>query len=181
MPRLQVNSQMPDFTFATPFETDRTLAETAGRLKGKTALVFLRYFGCTLCQYDMQGFAEKYDRITATGGQLLVVLQSNPEKLAKELAPDTFPFEIICDPEQVLYRSLEISPAKSMAEMADIETLKKIAKVTLSGLRHGDYEGEELQLPATFVVTPNLTLTYVHYGKTGGDVPTSEELAELLK
>ena len=43
MPKLTVGTQMPDFTFDTPFESGRTLAETAGKTAEKTALVFLRY------------------------------------------------------------------------------------------------------------------------------------------
>ena len=39
----------------------------------------------------------------------------------------------------------------------------------------------EMFLPAAFVVEPDLTLTYAHYGKALGDVPTPEELAELLR
>lgn len=180
MPKLTVGERMPDFTFATPFETGRTIAGTAKRVKGKTAVVFLRYFGCTFCQYDMRQFAEEYTAITAAGGQLLVVLQSSPAKLAGELTADSFPFEIICDPEQTLYREFEITPAKSMAAMTNAKTLKKAAKVALAGFKHGDYEGDEFQLPAVFVVTPDLTITHAHYGKAVGDVPTPKELAALL-
>jgi len=175
-----MGGKVPDFTFSTPFETDRTMAETANRVKGKTAVVFLRYFGCTLCQYDMQQFARGYGGIAAKGGQLLVVLQSDPAKLAKELTPESFPFEIICDPEQKLYREFEIAPAKSKAGMADAKTIKKFARVMLSGFKHGDYEGEELQLPTAFVVMPDLTIVHAHYGKAVGDVPTYEELTEFL-
>ncbi len=135
MPKLTVGGKMPGFPFSTPFETGQTMAETANRVKGKTAVVFLRYFGCTLRQYDMRRFAGEYNKITAAGGQILVVLQSGPAKLAK---------------------------------------------VTLSGLKHGDYEGDELQLPAVFVVTPDLTVVHARYGKAAGDVPTPEELTELL-
>lgn len=91
MAKTTVGSQLPNFAFATPFETDRTLLETAGRVRGRTAVVFLRYFGCTLCQYDMQEYAAAYDGIAKTGGQLLVVLQSDPAKLAGELTTNTFP------------------------------------------------------------------------------------------
>lgn len=49
MAKLTVGSQMPDFTFAAPFEAGRTMLNTAGRVKGRTAVVFLRYFGCPLC------------------------------------------------------------------------------------------------------------------------------------
>ena len=46
---------------------------------------------------------------------------------------------------------------------------------------HGEYEGNELQLPATFVVEPDLTITFAEYHKGNGGVPSPDELAELLK
>ena len=181
MAKLTVGSQMPDFTFVTPFEAGWTMLETAGRVKGRTAVVFLRYFGCPLCQYDMHEYAVAYDSIAETNGQLLVVLQSDPEKLSRELAANTFPFEIVCDPEQRLYHALEIGPAKSTDALVDDQTAEKIKEVERSGLQHGDYEGEELQLPAAFIVTPDLTVVYAHYGTAAGDVPTPSELTALLR
>lgn len=182
MAKLAVGDRMPDFSFVTPFTGDRSLGETAKRVSGRTAVVFLRYFGCTLCQLDMRQYAKGYGEMTAGGGQMLLVLQSDPEKLAEQIGPDTFPYEIVCDPGQELYRLLDIAPAKSMAALGgDVKTMAKIAKATASGLKHGDYEGEELQLPAVFVMEPDLTLTYVHYGRTAGDIPGAKELAELLK
>ena len=182
MAMLTAGEKMPDFTFDTPFTKGRTLAEAAGSIPGKTAVVFLRYFGCTLCQLDMQEYSKKYQEMTADGGQMLLVLQSDPEKIAAQITPETFPYEIICDPSQELYKSLEIAPAKSMAALGgDLKTVAKIGKATAAGFKHGEYEGEELQLPAAFVMTPDLTLTYAHYGKTAGDVPGPKDLGELLR
>ena len=181
MPKLTVGAKMPDFTFDTPFESGRTLAGTAEKTAGKTALVFLRYYGCTLCQYDIAQFAKEHDKIAATGGQMLVVLQSDPAKLADQLKPGDLPFDIICDPEQKLYKEFEIIPAASKEKLADLKTMGKIAKATAGGFKHGDYEGEELQLPACFVMAPDRTLSWAHYGTAAGDVPSPEELAGLLK
>ena len=58
--------------------------------------------------------------------------------------------------------------------------MAKIAKATAAGFKHGAYEGDELQLPAAFVLTPERELTYVRYAKSVGDMPEAEELAELL-
>lgn len=181
MARLTTGEAIPDFTFNTPFESGCTLAETANRVKGKTALVFLRYYGCTLCQYDMHRYAQAADEIAATGGQLLVALQSDPAKLAAQMKPGDLPYDLVCDPEQALYRQFEIAPAPSKLKMADFATVKKIAKATAGGFKHGDYEGDELQLPAVFVLDNSLRLAYVHYGVSAADVPTPEALAELLR
>jgi len=109
-----------------------------------------------------------------------VVLQSDPAKLSEELTSDAFPFEIICDPEQTLYREFAVTPAKSRKDMGDAKTMEKLAQAKLSGFKHGEDEGNGLQLPATFVVTPDLMIVYAHYGKSAGDVPTPVELAKLL-
>ena len=57
----------------------------------------------------------------------------------------------------------------------------KIAKATAAGYKHGAYEGNELQLPASFVVDRERRISYAHYGKSAGDTPDVRSLAELLK
>lgn len=180
MAKLNVGDLMPDFTYETPFAQNLTLAETAAKAS-KTALLFLRYYGCTLCQYDIHQIYMHYFDLTAHGGQILVVLQSDPKALAGDLkTPEALPFPIICDPEQRLYKEFSIEPAASKAKMADAKVLAKIAKATAAGFKHGAYEGEELQLPAAFVLTPDRKLTYAHYAKTVGDMPEIDELVQLL-
>lgn len=180
MGKLISGQNMPDFSYDTPFAKGKTLAQTAQSVKGKTALVFLRYYGCTLCQYDIHLFAEHYAEITRGAGQLLVVLQSAPEVIAGQLKPGQLPFDIICDPQQKLYREFEIGAAASMIRLAGFKTIGKMAAAAKAGFKHGAYEGEELQLPAVFVLTPDMKLTYVHYGKHASDVPNANELAKLL-
>ncbi len=180
MARINVNDHMPDFVFNTPFRKDVKLSEAIG--DKKTALVFLRYFGCTLCQYDLAQYAKNYSKITTVGGKLLVVLQSDPDLLKEELdAMDAFPFEIICDPEEKLYKEFEILPAPSKEKLAGISTMPKVVKAMAAGYKHGRYEGEELQLPASFILEPDLKVTYARYAKIIDDILDAGQLAELLK
>lgn len=171
---------VPDFTYDTPFQQGVSLADTVKKAS-KTALVFLRYYGCTLCQYDMHQFAEHYGELTANGGQVLVVLQSDPAKLAEEITPDALPFDIVCDPKAALYIRFAVHQAESMLKLGDVSTMKKIAQVHAAGYKHGRYEGSELQLPAVFVMDAERKVSYAHYGKTVSDLPSVEELAALLK
>ena len=178
--RLTVGEVMPNFTYDTPFATALTLSDTVQKTS-KTALLFLRYYGCTLCQYDIHQLTENYHQITDVGGQVIVVLQSDPAGLAQELQPDTFPFSILCDPKAALYERFGIQPAACMAKMADAGTMLKIAKATAAGYKHGAYEGNELQLPACFVVDKERKILYAHYGQSAGDIPDARTLASLLK
>lgn len=178
--KLTKGDTMPDLTFDSPFEKGLSLYEV---IKGspKTAVLFLRYYGCTLCQYDMHVLAEKYDEITADGGKVLVALQSKPELIAQDITKDTFPFTIICDPKMSFYKQFDIQPAKSKIEMTDAGTMVKITKAMAAGYEHGEYEGDEMQLPACFVIEPSGFITYAHYGKSVGDIPTPSQLKDLLK
>lgn len=180
MAKLTVGSDMPDFSFCTPFEEGRALAETVKRVQGKTAVIFLRYYGCPLCQYDIHQFAVSYDSIRSAGGQILIALQSDPKGLAAQMGKEDLPFDIICDPGQELYKLFEIMPAGSKEELVDEKSREKILAARAAGFSHGAYEGEELQLPAVFVMDSGKMLTYVHYGKTIGDIPQPRELAELM-
>jgi len=180
MAKLEKGQIMPDFEYVTPFSQGHTLTETAAKAP-KTALIFLRYWGCPLCQYDIHLLAQAHAEITANGGQLFVVLQSDPALLAKELgSEDALPFEIICDPEQKLYKAFVIEPAGSMAKMADLKMVGKIVKATKMGIKHGAYEGDEQQLPAAFVVDGERKILYAHYAKSVSDLPDAAELSKLL-
>ena len=180
MAKLEIGQIMPDFDYVTPFSTGHTLAQTAANAK-KTALVFLRYWGCPLCQYDIHLLAQAHGDITAHGGQLLVVLQSDPKGLAEKLErEDALPFPIVCDPDQKLYKQFAIAPAASMAKMADLKMIGRIVKATKLGFKHGEYEGDEQQLPAAFVVDADRKVLYAHYAKSVSDMPDAAQLANLL-
>jgi peroxiredoxin len=180
MPKINIGDHFPDFSFSTPFRSNVWLSEAAAG--NKIILVFLRYYGCPLCQYDMVQYAEHNDRIVQAGGRLFVVLQSDPEQLRQELGSESaFPFEIVCDPSGALYRQFEILPADGKLKLLGPKTLGKIARVQAAGYKHGRSEGEELQLPAAFVLDKDLSVTYVHYAKTIDDIPDADQLPALLK
>ena len=179
MARLNVGEQIQEFTFDTPFEKGRSLEETVQKAT-KTALLFLRYYGCPVCQVDIRQLAKNYERIPEDEGQLLIVLQSTPETISSQLNRYDLPFEIICDPEQKLYHAFEIKPAESIVAMVDIKTVLKLAKGKVSGLKHGTYEGNEQQLPAAFVMDRERRLSYGHYAKNLSDMPDVDELVSLL-
>ena len=168
------------YLYNTPYKTDISIADTVKKCN-KTAIVFLRYYGCPICQYDIRDFMENYYLIENADGQILVVLQSDREKLAKSLGKNDLSFDIICDPEMALYKEFEIGRAASMLKMMDMKTVAKVAKATFKGIKHGDYEGDEQQLPALFIVDRDLNVTYAHYGKSAGDLPDAEKIAELMK
>lgn len=178
MRRLTAGNEMKNYVFDTAFKKGLTLKDA---VNGKrTALLFLRYYGCTLCQYNLHLLKENYPHIEATGGQLLVVLQSDPDLMARSIRPGDLPFTIICDPKQEIYKDLGISAAASMEKMVDARTLEQVEKARALGLTHGEYEGEELQLPALFILKGDLSVEYAHYADTLSDIEDAHAIAALL-
>ncbi|MDR3138119.1 MAG: AhpC/TSA family protein [Treponema sp.] len=179
MGKISEQQAMEDFTFDTSSKTGLVFSEEAA--DKKTVLLFLRYYGCTLCRLDMRLLREHYAEISGAGGQVFVVLQSAPELIERETSSDPFPFTIICDPRQELYRRFEIRPASSKLAMAGGKTLRKIGLAKKYRLAHGEYEGEELQLPACFVIDRSFTVRYARYAKNLADIPGPDELAAILR
>lgn len=173
--KLTVGSKMPEFTVMTSKQDELVLKD----FENKTIFWVIRYIGCTVCRLDVQLLKNKFDEIKAKGYDLYVVMQSDKQHVSEiEL-----PFEIILDPDFKVYNALEIAPASSKEELLgdSLEALKtKGALAATYGFSHGDYEGNELQLPALFIVDKDSTVTYAHYGKNIMDMPTVDELIEML-
>ncbi len=181
MPKIEINSIIDDFSFDTPFEKNHSLSKLVKKVKGKTVILFLRYYGCTLCQMDLHNLIKDYSYIKDLDSQVIVVFQSKAEIIAKDTKKSDIPFEIICDPDMLLYKKFEIKPAESKVDMVDPKSLFKVTKAIAFGYKHGEYEGNEQQLPATVIIDSSRKVRYVHYGKSVGDTPTVQELCKLLK
>lgn len=154
------------------------------RKNGKTAIVFLRYYGCPLCQYDMIKYSDSFDDITSGGNGLVVALQSTPESISSQTDID-FPFDIICDPDMVLYQTLEIGAMRPPSEGAVMpaptpEMIQVFKAIEDMGLQHGPNEGIEEQLPAYFIVDGELNVTVAHYCENPFEVPEPEDFAKLF-
>lgn len=168
---------MFNFTFDSPWKTNLDFyQETEGR---HCVLMFLRYYGCSTCQLEMHGLIQDYPKFAAKGAKVFVVLQSEPETLREQSAEDYFPYTIICDPKQELYRACEIG-VNPHPEVRSEKLQKRVQEARALGIQHGKFEGIEAQSPATFVLKEDKTIQYAWYGVESVDVPENEELLQLL-
>ena len=182
MAKYQVGDKMPQLVFDTAYQTQVKMKDV---LQGKTVFWVLRYIGCTVCRYDVHLIQERYEEFKNKNAKVLVVMQSDQQHIQNDLKDIQLPFDIICDPEMKVYNELSIEPANSMQELGggadNIALLKaKGAKAAACGFSHGDYEGNEQQLPAMFIVEEDGTICYAHYAKHIMDMPTIDEVLELL-
>ena len=182
MNRLKAGDRFPEFTVNTAFESDVNLNEL---MRGKrTLLRVLRYVGCPTCRIDMHVLAEAYARFEERNAQIIVVLQSDQKHLQDALSMESLPFTIISDPEETIYHALDIPAASDKeafrggADQTAWAAKRKAADD--AGYAHGDSEGNELQLPAMFVIEPDGFISYAHYAESCADLPMAEESLKIL-
>lgn len=181
MSRLNVLDRFPEFTVNTAFRTDVKMSELLGGKR--TVLRVLRYAGCPTCRIDMRVLANAYPEFEKRNTQIIVVMQSDQAHLQAALNDEPLPFEIISDTDEVLYRTLEIHAAETVEELRGSDMTKLLAKrkaAEEAGYVHGDYEGNELQLPAMFIIEPDGLVSYAHYAQDIADIPMAEETLRIL-
>ena len=180
--KLEKGVKIPDFEYRSPYREGRQNFEAFAGGK-KTFLVFLRYYGCTVCRLDLHIYGQRFKEFEDKGVNLGVVLQSDPALVANEAPEGTFPFEVMCDPSQGLYEKFEIKPAKSMLALVGgglPKALKKMKAAKQFGFTHGEYEGNEQQLPAMFLIDGDGTVLYSHYAKSLADLPDVDRMLALV-
>ena len=182
MAKVEKGQKLENFAVTTLKKGKTTLSDLVSK-EGKTAIVFLRYYGCPLCQYDMLLYKDAYEQIVAGGNELVVALQSTGESIASQTEID-YPFDVILDPEMILYQTLDIGtmapPPAGAAPQFPPEALALFKKIDEQGIKHGPNEGIEEQLPAYFVVDRDLKLTVVQYCGSPFDVPAPEDFKKLF-
>lgn len=185
-----------DFTFNTPFKKGLKLSEEVKKAD-TTFLIFLRYFGCTSCQVDMIGLAEEYEKFKAKNAQVLVVLQSRGEIAKDGSERFNLPYDIVCDPDAEIYRLYDVRSAtteklanddprkgellRGKATKEQTEKFeKKMARREELGLTHGEYEGDEYQLPGYFIIDKDMNLLKSHRAVAISDMPLADEYLDLI-
>ena len=168
---LEPGMAMPAFTYDTAAESGKVFS-----VNKPTVLLFHRYISCGLCDMTMKGIAAQYAAITGAGADIRVVMQSKPERVAAE--NKGYPFEIICDPDRVLYDRFNIFTADSMFDMMG-DDLEKVAPLFMGMLSGGPAEapeGAQDQLPVWIAIGADGVIRQVYRCKDLFDAPDVQAL-----
>lgn len=179
---LEAGMEMPEFTYDTPFASNLSFkGETAGK---PTVLLFHRYFSCMLCAAALQGLAASYEKIAAAGLQVKVVMQSSPESVNAAMGGvNAFPFDIICDPDRVLYERFNVFTADTIFDLPgdNIQAvLPMVGSMFGSDGAPAPTEGAQDQLPAWFAIDTDGKIVHAHYGENLFDVPSAEAMLSIF-
>jgi len=175
---LSIGQAAPEFE-ATD-QKDQRVVVPGGFQGKKVILSFLRYLGCPLCLMKLDDLIQNYPTYAAAGASLVAVVQSVPGHVNRFAERKKVPFSLLSDGERKLYQLYQV-PVGGIKEFIAPPVLKATIQATLKGHMHGRFEGHELQIPADFVIGPDGTLSFVHYGKDISDFLSHEALLLALK
>ena len=179
MPKLEKNNLAPDFTYNTAYENGKNFFAQLSE-KGNV-LMFSRYIGCSLCQVKLMEMNADYKKFQTEGINVFFVLQSRSETTKPKLDELNIPFDVILDTDEEIYKLYEVGAAKNKAGLVSPKVLGMIKNAKDMGIEHGEYEGNELQLPAVFVLDSKGSIKLAHYAKNLGDLPSTDEIINAAR
>ncbi|HEY0207743.1 peroxiredoxin-like family protein [Acerihabitans sp.] len=177
MAQISIGEKAHNFQYASPWEGKKDFFTQT--VNHRSLLLFLRYLGCTTCQLEIHNLIQDDQKFKQAGVDVYVVLQSSAATITGEVKQGDIPFELVLDPDQVLYQTYGIG-SRDPDKARTPEHQAKVQAAKALGLTHGKYEGNELQLPATFIIGPDHIVEYAYYGKEGSDVPAHDVLLKKI-
>jgi peroxiredoxin len=160
MGKLRRGDPAPDFSAESVNRGTVNLHDYRG---GEVLLIFSRYFGCPVCQFEFDELLEY--RKAHPGLRVIYVNQSLPASARAYIGSRGVDFPVVAAekrgdgyPLYALYGVGGFGPRSA------IEILLKGRKAQAAGKSHGSYEGIETQCPAQFRVDAEGRITSAHYG-----------------
>jgi peroxiredoxin len=167
--KVKVGDKAPLFELSSYNSGKINLGDSIG--KQKIVLIFSRYFGCPICQLDLNSLLDAVPEIEAKNAKILYITQSG-EKIAKEYIENkNITFPVINSSKDELYHKYGLG---LMTAGALTKVRSKLKEATKAGIEHGEYEGWEKQGPGQFVV--DLEGNIIHAKKGWLDIPSIIEM-----
>ncbi len=130
--------------FILPDETGRLVDLNALLEKGPVAVMFYRGHWCPYCRLNVRAVIQAFDRIKASGGQVVAIMPEIQEFAEKFKSDSKAPFPVLTDLDNGYALSL------NLAIWLGTEIQRLLSYQDLSDF-HGN-DGWVLPIPATFVV-----------------------------
>lgn len=191
---LTVGTKLEEFIYDSPKGMHQNLKNI---IQKPTLIVFSRYYECEICRAVLAMLTAAYPALRLKGYDVKVVLQSGIETVVGN--SKKYPFELIADPDKILYDKYNVFEADGFVQMLAGDKLyeafvgknvKKLLNTNMVNSIASALDGDDgssdngprqLQLSAFIAVDKNMNVTYSHYCKTIADFPSAKELLLDLK
>jgi thioredoxin-dependent peroxiredoxin len=174
---LRVGQVAPDFTMTDVKGERFALSDYKG--KSSVVLVFLRYAGCPICQLALHDLKDAYEEFRTLGAEVAVFVQSPPESIKKSGDISAFPFRLIPDPNETIYKLYGVAVG-SLIDMLHPQTVARGIQAVTHGHMQGKMEGSQWQLPGDFIVDKDGNLKLARVGKNLADNLPPQKLLSYL-
>lgn len=191
---LTVGTKLEEFIYDSPKGMHQNLKNI---IQKPTLIVFSRYYECEICRAVLAMLTAAYPALRLKGYDVKVVLQSGIETVVRN--SKKYPFELIADPDKILYDKYNVFEADGFVQMLAGDKLyeafvgknvKKLLNTNMVNSIASALDGDDgssdngprqLQLSAFVAVDKNMNVTYSYYCKTIADFPSAKELLLDLK
>ncbi len=141
----------------------------------KLALFFLRHLGCPLCKEKIDELKKGLSRFEDQGVKVAAVVQATDKRAKQYSAKEMVPYILVPDRDKKLYDLFDVKRG-GLKEFTSPAVLKSSLRATLKGHMHGKFEGDEFQVPASFLLSPDGAVLFAYYGKNISDFGNIDEL-----
>ena len=168
-----INTSAPDFTAKLVNGEEIQLTEM---IKTQSVcIIFLRFLGCPLTRLRLAELEKEIEKYKTSELKLIVVFESTVERTQKYMTRKGLTMDIVVDEQRKLYDMFDVKPGGFM-KMLNPGVLKKSGEATIKGHLHGAFEGNELQLPAAFIIDKDQQFSYVNYGEHPADAVATDSI-----
>jgi len=145
-------------------------------------LVFLRYFGCPLCQQQVATLRADEGRFADMDTNVVLVGQGRPSDAERFVEERSLPFGLLVDPTRAAFHTYglirgsfsQVFGPRVLVPMMRAAAHPESRQRMLRG-------GHLMQMPGTFVVDTDGVVHLAHRNVTIADNPTTAELLRVLE
>lgn len=150
--------------------------------KGKRVLLtFFRDASCPFCNIRLNQMIQSYDKFSSKGIAIIAFFSSSAAEIREYAGQQNPPFPIIPDPKFNVYSEYGVEKSFK-AKLRTMKNLKQVRKAMASEYFSMKSFSKENVVPADFMISNELIIDRVHYGKEFSDhIPIEEVLNWKLK
>lgn len=173
---LQAGQQAPLFAVKDVYGRQIDLGNYAG---SKTMVSFYRFASCPFCNIRVQRILSQHDRFEAQGLKMISFWQSSENSILEHVGQQKAPFPMIADPDKNIYELYDVGNSW-LGALKVMKAPGLMASALKKGFNPATADGDMNQLPADFLINPDLTIHQAYYGEHIGDHVGFEAIDRFL-
>lgn len=138
-------------------------------LEGKNILLsFFRDATCPFCNMRVYELTKKYPELEQKGLVMLAFFNSPKDRIIRFVGKKSRPFPMIADPEKDIYKLYSVRSSITGLMMGMFARIPRLMKAMMLGFPPS-MRGDITQMPADFLIGPDLKVKGIYYGKDLAD------------